>query len=125
MAIADPKTDLTLLMSHASSSSYCSKEMIEHDVLLQIMDETGIINNKEQAMALRIVCEHIINGNQQQLLMHIAGTGGTGKSYVIEAIMTFFERTERSQQLLVSAPTGCAAVLIQGNTIHSLTSLPR
>lgn len=99
--------------------------MIEHDVLLQIMDETGIINNKEQAMALRIVCEHIINGNQQQLLMHIAGTSGTGKSYVIEAIMTFFERTERSQQLLVSAPTGCAVVLIQGNTIHSLTSLPR
>ncbi|KAF8550782.1 hypothetical protein OG21DRAFT_1394958, partial [Imleria badia] len=85
----------------------------------------GIGQNREQEMALHIVCEHVIAGDQPQLLMHVTGTGGSGKSYVIEAIMTFFEQTNRSDQILVAAPTGCAAVLIKGNTIHSLTSLPR
>jgi hypothetical protein len=72
-------------------------------------------------MVFRIVCKHAIRESKTQLLMHIAGTGGTGKSYVIEVIIFVFEQIGWKDHLVASAPTGCAAALIQGNTIHSLT----
>ena len=56
--------------------------------------------------------------------MHIAGMGGTGKSYLIDAIASFFDKIGCREHLMISAPTGCTTVLIRGNTIHSLTSLP-
>ena len=85
----------------------------------------GIYQNDEQEMALRIVCEHVIERKPSQLLMHIVGTRATGKSYVIDAIVQFFDRVECSVQLRVTAPTGCTAVLIRGSTIHSLMGLPQ
>ena len=56
--------------------------------------------------------------------MYIAGVGGTGKSHVIHAVVQLFERLGRRDQLLLSAPTGIASVLIGGHTIHALTMLP-
>jgi len=52
--------------------------------------------------------------------MHVAGVGGTGKSHVIKAIVMLFERLKRRDELLIGAPTGIAAVLIGGQTLHSL-----
>ncbi|EGO28232.1 hypothetical protein SERLADRAFT_366069 [Serpula lacrymans var. lacrymans S7.9] len=59
------------------------------------------------------------------ITLYIAGIGGSGKSHVINAIVEFFNRCNCSNELLLSAPTGCAAVLIDGYTIHSLTFLPK
>ena len=98
----------------------CSRKILE-----DIIHEKGIHENQEQEMALRIVCEHVIERNPIQLLMHLSGTGGTGKSYIIGAIIAFFQRIGCSSHLRVTAPTGCAAVLIRGSTIHSLTGLPK
>ncbi|KAJ7314536.1 hypothetical protein DFH08DRAFT_716457, partial [Mycena albidolilacea] len=81
-------------------------------------------DNLEQEGALRIVADHFISGTHDQLLMYVGGMGGTGKSYVIEAIVELFKQCGYSERLLVSAPTGCAAVLISGYTIHTLTFLP-
>ncbi|KAI0054499.1 hypothetical protein BV25DRAFT_1764153, partial [Artomyces pyxidatus] len=84
-----------------------------------------ILGNVEQERAVRIVAEHYINKEVEQLLMYIAGVGGTGKSHVIKTIAEFFARVNESEKLVLSAPTGIAAVLIQGFTVHALTFLPK
>lgn len=66
-----------------------------------------------------------MTGRSNQLLMYLGGVGGTGKSHVINTIVKIFQRCGFSQSLLLSAPTGIAAVLISGYTIHSLTLLPK
>lgn len=58
------------------------------------------------------------------MLLYMGGVGGTGKSYVIKAVVRLFQRCGMPEKLLLSAPTGIAAVLIDGYTIHSLTLLP-
>ncbi|KAJ7881841.1 hypothetical protein B0H13DRAFT_1462870, partial [Mycena leptocephala] len=85
----------------------------------------NIRGNAEQERAVRMVGEHFINRQEDQLLLYVAGVGGTGKSYIIHAIVELFQRCGYSEQLLLSAPTGCAAVLINGYTIHALTFLPQ
>lgn len=64
-------------------------------------------------------------GMEEQLLLYIAGVGGTGKSFVIKAVVEFFRRCGVSQKMMLSAPTGCAAVLIDGFTVHALTFCQR
>ncbi|KAF8166598.1 hypothetical protein K438DRAFT_1502175, partial [Mycena galopus ATCC 62051] len=59
------------------------------------------------------------------LLLYIAGVGGAGKSFVIKTVVEFFRRCGVSERMMLSAPTGCAAVLIDGFTIHALTFLPK
>ena len=53
----------------------------------------------------------------------MGGEGGTGKSQVIKAIIEYFLRDKIKNQLLVSAPTGSAACLINRETIHRLMKL--
>ncbi|KAG2738981.1 hypothetical protein P692DRAFT_20660447, partial [Suillus brevipes Sb2] len=81
--------------------------------------------NEEQEMSLRIIGEHFIRGDVKQLLMFITGIGGSGKSHVIRATVELFRRCGAPEKLTLSAPTGSAAVLIDGYTIHALTFLPR
>jgi ATP-dependent DNA helicase PIF1 len=57
--------------------------------------------------------------------MYVGGVGGTGKSHLINAVRALFTGLGRKEELIVSAPTGAAGVLIDGTTIHSLTSLPQ
>jgi tRNA(Met) C34 N-acetyltransferase TmcA len=57
--------------------------------------------------------------------MYLGGPGGTGKSRVIGAIVTLFERAGCSEKLRVSATTGVAAQLVRGSTIDSLCKLWR
>jgi len=57
--------------------------------------------------------------------MYLGGRAGTGKSYVIKVIIELFKHCGYLDELLVSAPTGCAAILIEGYTIHALTFLPK
>ena len=53
------------------------------------------------------------------LRMIVSSTAGTGKSYLIHCLRLLLQR-----QLLVAAPTGVAAFNIDGQTLHSLLSLP-
>ncbi|KZP32478.1 hypothetical protein FIBSPDRAFT_709602, partial [Athelia psychrophila] len=82
-------------------------------------------NNTEQTRAVRAIGEHVILRDEKQLLLYVSGTGGTGKSHVIRTVIRLFEKLGIKDQLLLSAPTGCAAVLINGYTIHALTMLPQ
>ena len=80
--------------------------------------------NKEQSRAFRIAAEHFAFNTMKQMLLFIMGIGGSGKSHVIKAIIALFKRCGCPQNLLLSTPTGSAAVLIDGYTIHALTFLP-
>ncbi|KAG1890325.1 hypothetical protein F4604DRAFT_1539035, partial [Suillus subluteus] len=82
-------------------------------------------DNAEQEMSLRIISEHFIQGEVNQLLMFLTGIGGSGKSHVIRAMVEMFRRCGVPDKLTLSAPTGSAAVLIDGYTIHALTFLPK
>ena len=60
------------------------------------------------------------------LRMFISGVGGTGKSFLIEAIKAFVDDLWSSTDLkcAITAPTGLAAFNVGGVTIHRLFQLP-
>jgi chromosomal replication initiation ATPase DnaA len=51
--------------------------------------------------------------------LYLGGAAGTGKSKVLHAIKSLFEKLGKQDELLVSATTGIAEKLIQGSTIDS------
>ncbi|KAE9401657.1 hypothetical protein BT96DRAFT_785056, partial [Gymnopus androsaceus JB14] len=75
--------------------------------------------NSEQERVFRIVANHVSLPNQKQLLMYLGGMGGTGKTTVVEQLLSFFEIRGECYQFKVVAPTGLAAALLGGDTYHS------
>jgi ATP-dependent DNA helicase PIF1 len=65
--------------------------------------------NNEQNAALFAVLE----GKS----IFLTGSPGTGKSYTLKAIIKVLQ--EANKRIAVTASTGCSAVLINGQTIHS------
>ena len=65
-----------------------------------------------------------LNGEQtKQIISHMGGMAGTGKSRVIKAIKAFHETIGISNSLKVASPTGTSAALINGSTIHSIAQI--
>jgi ATP-dependent DNA helicase PIF1 len=52
--------------------------------------------------------------------MVVAGTAGTGKSRIIQTMLSFLGPT----RIAVLAPSGVAAFNVQGQTIHSFLKIP-
>ena len=88
--------------------------MDEELALWDIILDFGIHNNEEQEVAFCIVGKHVLRGDKEQLLMYTAGIGGSGKTHLVNAICKPFSNLEQEHKLKLSAPTGCAAVLICG-----------
>ena len=65
------------------------------------------------------LCSHL----SKQLLFYLGGEGGTGKSTVIRAIEHFSISWGIRKALGITAPTGAAAVEINGSTIHSFAGI--
>jgi hypothetical protein len=110
------------------TNSYHRPEITQADksaILSEIMVEFKLCDNVEQEMSFTIIGEHFINKEVEQLLMFITGIGGSRKSHVIRATVELFKRCGAPEKLTLSAPTGSAAVLIDGYTIHALAFLPR
>ena len=76
--------------------------------------------NKEQERAFRIIANHAISENPEQLRMYLGGMGGTGKTRVIKAISCFFVQRNEAHRFVIVAPTGTAAALLGGSTYHSM-----
>jgi hypothetical protein len=51
-------------------------------------------------------------------ILHLTGPGGTGKSHLIDVIR------DNIHNVIVACPTGQAATLVKGVTIHSLFGVP-
>lgn len=75
--------------------------------------------NKEQERAFRIAANHSLCLSPEPLRMYIGGMGGTGKTQVIQALLEWFSCKGEGYRMVVLAPTGAAASIVNGSTYHS------
>lgn len=123
--VRHPETAIVTLdeISRRDTTRVETSRSSQEEIVEEVIHERSLASNDEQLRAFRIVANHVMYG-QQQLLMYMAGMGGTGKSHVILSIVRLFEVLGLRRQLLIGAPTGIASVLIGGHTVHALTMLP-
>ena len=74
---------------------------------------------EKQLQTYNMVREHAESDHPEPLRLIVSGTAGTGKSYLINCL-----RLLLNHRVHVAAPTGVAAFNIEGQTLHSLLSLP-
>ncbi|KAF6746380.1 hypothetical protein DFP72DRAFT_759606, partial [Ephemerocybe angulata] len=80
--------------------------------------------NERQSMAYRIITSHFISrfllkdGSEKPLRMLMTGPGGTGKTYTVNAVREVLEAYRSGHTIRYLAPTGSAAALINGMTVH-------
>ena len=75
--------------------------------------------NEKQRLAYGVVQRFSQGRTVNQLFMRVAGVGGTGKTYLIDAICTMLDPDET----IVIAPTGRASNNILGATYHSFFAI--
>ena len=82
--------------------------------------------NPEQRLVYDTVMDHFLTQNPSQLLLHVDGGGGTGKSYLINLLSAHLQAATggRGTPVWRAAPTGVAGNQISGTTLHSLLHLP-
>ncbi|KAF8526432.1 hypothetical protein JB92DRAFT_2583467, partial [Gautieria morchelliformis] len=84
--------------------------------------------SKDQRRAFGIIDRHLqqnLGGqNPEQLLMLMMGSGGVGKSKVIEMVTSLFQLRNCSHKLAKTALTGIAATNIEGYMLHWWGALP-
>jgi hypothetical protein len=80
----------------------------------------------EQRLVYDTVMDHFLTQNPSQLLLHVDGGGGTGKSYLINLLSAHLQAATggRGTPVWRAAPTGVAGNQISGTTLHSLLHLP-
>ncbi|KAF4618642.1 hypothetical protein D9613_009831 [Agrocybe pediades] len=93
----------------------------EKDMVDSIASEFKL--NAEQFRAYKIAADYVIGKGSGNLRMYIGGMGGTGKTQVIKAITTLFNRRGESKRFLIMAPTGTAAALLGGSTYHYILGM--
>jgi len=83
------------------------------------------LSEEQQAVVLAVVdtvVKFLTNdSNYRPLRATVTGCGGSGKSYIINTIMTIIrELTLSNDTVKIAAPTGAAAYNVQGSTLHRL-----
>ncbi|KAH9848474.1 hypothetical protein C2E23DRAFT_699536, partial [Lenzites betulinus] len=79
--------------THASAHGEGSSNE-RHDIeylIEKVVEEMQLASNAEQEQAFRTIAAHVGQSGADQLLMYIAGVGGTGKTHVIKAVLKLFE----------------------------------
>jgi len=79
--------------------------------------------NKDQLRVYRKIHDHMINESADQLFLGVIGSGGTGKSFLINVIATAIISKYGCIALVLGAPTGVSARNIGGNTLHRIFAL--
>jgi hypothetical protein len=103
------------------NKSFRAELIAEQNFIDETVTEFSL--NTEQDRAFRIVANHVTLGGSKKLHMYLGGMGGTGKSQVIKALISLFEKRKESHRFLVLAPTGSAAALLSGSTYHSVLGI--
>jgi hypothetical protein len=80
--------------------------------------ETGDPQHDASSARVRALLAAVLPKNGQ-LRLYLGGSGGTGKSRVVQALIDFARRWTRSDMVAVTASSGIAGVLIGGCTIHA------
>lgn len=84
-------------------------------------DMAGFLNEEERELLAnatpeqRAIADHVINSGET---MTIIGGGGVGKTFLSKYIQVMFKL--RNKEFVTMAPTGVAAKLVKGSTIHSV-----
>jgi len=89
---------------------------------------------QEQNQILQVINNHITSTKSptksaekvptKPLYLFISGGAGTGKSYLIKIIKELIIRETRTNSVMLTSPTGCAAYGIGGKTLHGAFNLP-
>ena len=79
--------------------------------------------NEMQTTVYKTIAEHSFAEKPKQLRMFVAGPGGTGKSWVIDALRDFFDSQKQGCRLRLASYTGVASRNIRGMTLHSALCL--
>ncbi|KAI6025291.1 DNA helicase Pif1 like protein, partial [Pisolithus microcarpus] len=81
--------------------------------------------NEKQQMAFEIITKNFVKNHIQrkgndgdQLLMLMTGPGGTGKTHIVKAVHSVMNHYGCGHIIRYLAPTGSAAALIDGMTVH-------
>lgn len=80
--------------------------------------------NEKQCMAYRIITTYFLQkfvvkkDTPERFCMFMTGPGGTGKTHVVRAVKTVMDHYNCAHLIRFLAPTGSAANLIDGMTIH-------
>ncbi|KAJ3541028.1 hypothetical protein NMY22_g4056 [Coprinellus aureogranulatus] len=121
-----PKTGTIRNDAYIVPPTYLSKDFEPPDkrwseVMRDVVKESTL--NEGQEKAFRIVANHACEIAPDQLLMHLGGMAGTGKSTVIRALTSFFNARKEPYRFVLLGPTGTSAALIGGSTYHSFLGL--
>lgn len=65
--------------------------------------------------------QNALNAIKENLSIFITGSPGTGKSYTLKEIIKYLKTIRKN--IAITSSTGCSAVLINGQTIHSFLGL--
>ncbi|EAU89804.2 hypothetical protein CC1G_09386 [Coprinopsis cinerea okayama7 len=120
--VADKKGEqVKLLNINWFQKDYKAQKEEEQDIIDTTVKEFSL--NEEQERAFRIIANHSTKSGEEQLRMYLGGMGGTGKSQVIKAVISMFNKRNQGHRFIVLAPTGTAAALLNGSTYHSMLGI--
>ena len=126
------------LMGEAKTAMHDMADMIMNHSSNQLgLEERVTMLNADQRRIFDTMQSHLMHQKQHEtddcqcdnlkpLRLFISGVGGTGKSFLIEAIKLLVGKIWPSKDVTVAvaAPTGLAAFNVGGLTIHRLFQLP-
>lgn len=125
----DDASDMTLATSfpHASTSSDIKTSQLQSDCI-NVSKSTS--SNGDQLID-SFELNPKLSSEQQMLVMaalkgesfFFTGAAGTGKSYVLQEIVRAMKHIHTEDQVQVTAPTGIAALALQGTTIHAFAGI--
>ncbi len=106
------------------------------ETMAGFMNEDTYLNmvrmlNEKQFQIYTHILQHISQDSQKPLQVFITGGAGVGKSMVLRCIYQGLLRllakkegqNPEAPRIIIAAPTGKAAYLVEGNTIHSLLKI--
>ncbi|KAH7924255.1 hypothetical protein BV22DRAFT_1047590 [Leucogyrophana mollusca] len=130
----DPFDEGDVTMIDATAASEVGKDSTDGSISLHSRVEEHMLDVdpscllKDQRRAYDIIdwhlAETLAERNPPQLLMHIPGEGGVGKSKTIQTITENFQARGVGDLLVKAAYTGIAASIIDGKTLHTVALIP-
>lgn len=103
-------------------STNMNKQLSAEDMLLSVEQKFSL--NVKQIQAFRIIAHHFLRKfvkkipTETPLRMLMTGPGGTGKTHVVKAVKEVMQFYGCEHKIRFLAPTGSAASLIDGMTVH-------